>query len=206
MFKKTIISFTVLITAILFSTGAAFASDGANHTVKKGEYLWLLAFSYGVPIQELIETIQLLNPKLIYPEQKIWVPQAKAQSLQPVSRGQLRPSWADVELMARVVMAESRGESYTGQVGVAAVILNRLNSSKFPNTISGVINQSGAFQPVDNGSLWWGYPSQTAFNAVQDAVNGYDPTGGALYFGTSASWYIRQRNITIQIGNHIFAR
>lgn len=207
MFKKAIFSLMLILCVFAF-TGAAFASGGVTHTVTKGEYLWLLGITYGVPVQEVIEANQLVNPELIYPGQKIWIPQAKAKTdpQQQISRGSSRFAWADIELMARVVMAESQGEPYKGQVGVAAVLLNRLYSPKFPNSLSDVIYQPGAFQPVDNGSLWWGYPSQTAFDAVQEALNGNDPTGGALYFGTSNSWYIWQRTVTARIGNHIFAR
>jgi N-acetylmuramoyl-L-alanine amidase len=206
MFKKKIFLFTLLVAAIQFSTGAAFASDGVNHTVKKGEYLWLIAVSYGVPVQEIIDANQLLNPELIYPEQKIWVPQAKTEAPQQVSRSKTRIAWTDIELMARVVMAESRGEPYKGQVGVAAVILNRLKDQRFPKTISGIIYEPYAFQPVDNGSLWWDYPSEQQFDAVRDAINGNVPTYGAVFFATYWSPFIWTKNETIQIGNHVFAR
>lgn len=206
MFRKVIFVFTLLAVVFLIA-GGAYASDGVKHTVKRGEYLWLLGIHYGVPVQEIIHANQLANPDLIFPEQKIWIPMGNGQpSQQQISRGQERPSGADIELMARVVMAESRGEPYVGQVGVAAVLLNRLNDPRFPKTISGVIYQPGAFEPVDNGLLLRSYPSQQQFNAVRDAIDGYDPTGGALYFSTPSSSFIWTRKITAQIGNHIFAR
>lgn len=207
MLKKAIFSLTLILCVLAF-TGAAFASGGVTHTVKKGEYLWLLAVTYGVPVQEVIEANQLVNPDLIYAGQRIWIPQAKAKTAQQqqVSRGSSRIAWADIELMARVVMAESRGESYKGQVGVAAVILNRLKDSRFPKTISEIIYEPYAFEPVANGSLWWGYPSQQQFDAVRDAINGYDPTYEAVYFATSGSPFIWTKSKTVQIGNHVFAR
>lgn len=112
----------------------------------------------------------------------------------------------DMTLMARAVYGEARGEPYEGQVAVAAVILNRLRDSKFPNTISGVIFQPRAFTAVDDGQIWL-EPDQTAYRAVQDAVNGWDPTNGALYYfnpDTATSAWIWSRPQIKRIGKHIF--
>lgn len=115
---------------------------------------------------------------------------------------------ADQELLAKLVYAEARGESYKGQVAVAAVVLNRVSSSSFPNTISGVIYQTGAFSCVSNGSIN-NTPNDTAVRAALDAMNGWDPTNGCLYYynpgKTSDSW-IRTRTVVTVIGNHYFAR
>ena len=115
---------------------------------------------------------------------------------------------ADQKLLARLVYAEARGESYKGQVAVAAVVLNRVSSSSFPNTISGVIYQTGAFSCVSNGSIN-NTPNDTAVRAALDAMNGWDPTNGCLYYynpgKTSDSW-IRTRTVVTVIGNHYFAR
>lgn len=115
---------------------------------------------------------------------------------------------ADRKLLAKLVYAEARGESYKGQVAVAAVVLNRVSSSSFPNTISGVIYQTGAFSCVSNGSIN-NTPNETAVRAALDAMNGWDPTNGCLYYynpgKTSDSW-IRTRTVVTVIGNHYFAR
>lgn len=115
---------------------------------------------------------------------------------------------SDHRLLAKLVYAEARGESYKGQVAVAAVVLNRVASSSFPNTISGVIYQSGAFSCVSNGSIN-NTPSSEAIRAALDAMNGWDPTNGCLYYYnpklTSDSW-IRTRTVVTVIGNHSFAR
>ena len=114
---------------------------------------------------------------------------------------------ADHRLLSKLVYAEARGESYKGQVAVAAVVLNRVESASFPNTISGVIYQSGAFSCVSNGSIN-NTPNSTAIRAALDALNGWDPTGGCLYYynpnKTSDTW-IRTRTVKTVIGNHYFA-
>ena len=114
---------------------------------------------------------------------------------------------SDLNLLAKCVYAEARGESYVGQVAVAAVILNRVKSASFPNSISGVIYQPYAFTCVSDGQINLS-PNQTAFNAAQDALNGWDPTYGAIYYynpKTATSNWIRSRSTTITIGKHVFA-
>ena len=115
---------------------------------------------------------------------------------------------ADQYLLARLVYAEARGESYKGKVAVAAVALNRVRSSSFPNTISGVIYQSNAFESVSNGSINK-KPDSDCLRAAREAMNGWDPTGGCLYFYNAAqvstgSW-IKSRVVKTVIGNHSFA-
>lgn len=114
----------------------------------------------------------------------------------------------DIKLMSNAVYGESRGEPYEGQVAVAAVILNRVESSSFPNTVSGVIFQPGAFTAVADGQIWL-TPNKTAENAVMDAINGWDPTGNALYYfnpATATSKWIWSRPQIKQIGKHIFCK
>lgn len=117
-------------------------------------------------------------------------------------------SSSDVYLLARCVYGEARGESYKGQVAVAAVVLNRVKSSSFPNTISGVIYQPGAFSVVADGQINL-TPNDTALKAARDAMNGWDPTGGCLYYynpaKTSNKW-ILSRPIMMRIGNHVFCK
>ena len=115
---------------------------------------------------------------------------------------------SNLNLISRFVYAEARGEPYTGQVAVAAVILNRVKSSLFPNTVSGVVYQSGAFTCVSDGQINLS-PDATAKKAAQDAINGWDPTYGALYYfnpNTATSAWIWSRPMTITIGNHRFCK
>jgi len=114
------------------------------------------------------------------------------------------------ELLARIVHAESKGEPYLGQVAVAAVILNRIDSPDFPNTLAGVIYQPGAFEPVSNGNINQPVPNDaSARKAAREALNGYDPTGGCLYFfnpDTATSKWIWSKPIVKTIGKHHFAK
>ncbi|AGA58160.1 spore cortex-lytic enzyme [Thermobacillus composti KWC4] len=112
----------------------------------------------------------------------------------------------DIRLMANAVYGEARGEPYEGQVAVAAVILNRVKSPNFPDTVSGVIFQPGAFTAVADGQIWL-TPNETARKAVIDAANGWDPTGGCLYYfnpETATSKWIWTRPQVKRIGKHIF--
>ena len=116
-------------------------------------------------------------------------------------------SSSDLNLLARCVYAEARGEPYTGQVAVAAVVLNRVKSASFPNTISGVIYQPYAFTAVDDGQINL-TPNSTAYKAAQDALNGWDPTYGCLYYynpATATSSWIWSRKTVVTIGKHTFA-
>ncbi|PSL41445.1 N-acetylmuramoyl-L-alanine amidase [Planomicrobium soli] len=121
----------------------------------------------------------------------------------PLTRGMIEK----VHRMARVVHGEARGESYTGQVAVAAVILNRVDSPHFPNTISNVIFQRNAFTAVNDGQYWL-TPNASAYRAVKDAMLGWDPSSGATYYYNPAhvsdNW-IFSRTVIKQIGKHHFA-
>lgn len=114
---------------------------------------------------------------------------------------------SDVELLAHCVYGEARGEPYVGKVAVAAVVLNRVKSSSFPNTISGVIYQDGAFTCVSDGQLYL-TPDEDAYRAARDALNGWDPTYGCLYYynpATAVSAWIWSREVRLTIGAHSFA-
>ena len=114
----------------------------------------------------------------------------------------------NVNLLAHLINGEARGESYTGQVAVGAVVLNRVRSSSFPNTISGVIYQPGAFTAVSDGQI--NKPVvQSCVNAARDAMNGWDPSGGALYYynpAVATSSWIWSRPVVARIGNHVFCK
>ena len=113
----------------------------------------------------------------------------------------------DRYLLAQVIYAEARGESYTGQVAIAAVVLNRVEDSRFPNTIAGVIYQPWAFTAVNDGQINL-EPNQKAYQAADDALNGWDPTYGAVYYynpqTATSKWIFTTKKVT-QIGKHVFA-
>lgn len=128
--------------------------------------------------------------------------------MQSSSSGSSSSNSSNVNLMAKAIYGEARGESYTGQVAVGAVIMNRVRSSKFPNTIAGVIYQSGAFDAVSDGQINL-QPDATARKAAQDAINGWDPTYGAIYYfnpNTATNKWIWSRPMTVTIGKHRFCK
>ncbi len=116
-------------------------------------------------------------------------------------------SSSDLYLLARTIYAEGRGEPYTGQVAIGAVVMNRIRSSQFPNTVAGVVYQKHAFTAVSDGQINL-TPNETAMKAARDAMNGWDPTGGALYYYNPAvatsSWIFDRQTVTV-IGKHVFA-
>ena len=114
----------------------------------------------------------------------------------------------DLNLLARIIHGEARGEPYNGMVGVAAVVLNRVANPNFPSTVAGVIYQKGAFDAVSDGQINL-TPSTQAYNAARDALNGWDPTGGAIYYfnpATATNKWIWSRPHTITIGRHRFCK
>lgn len=128
--------------------------------------------------------------------------------MQSSSSGSSSSNSSNVNLLARAIYGEARGESYTGQVAVGAVIMNRVKSSKFPNTIAGVIYQRGAFDAVSDGQINL-TPDATARKAAQDALNGWDPTYGAIYYfnpNTATNDWIWSRPMTVTIGKHRFCK
>ena len=122
------------------------------------------------------------------------------------SSGNYGYSQSEIDLLARTISAESRGEPYEGQVAVGAVILNRVEHPSFPNTIAGVVYQKGAFSCVDDGQI--NQPvAESSKRAARDALNGWDPSGGCIYYYnpvTATSKWIRSRPIMLTIGKHVF--
>lgn len=117
-------------------------------------------------------------------------------------------SSSDLYLLAKCIYAEARGEPYIGQVAIGAVVLNRVESSSFPNTIAGVIYQPYAFTAVSDGQINL-EPNDTAYKAARDALNGWDPTNGCIYYynpSTATSAWIWSRPIMLSIGRHNFAK
>lgn len=114
----------------------------------------------------------------------------------------------DYNLLARIISAESRGEPYLGQVAVGAVVLNRVEHPSFPDTVSGVIYQNGAFSCLNDGQFYKAV-AESAYTAARDALNGLDPSGGAIYYynpKTATSQWIRSRPVITTIGDHVFCK
>lgn len=125
---------------------------------------------------------------------------------QPAAAASGTYSQNDVMVLAKMIYGEARGESYVGQVAVGAVILNRVRDKKFPDSVYSVCFQPGAFDAVRDGQYYM-EPNQSSINAAKAAINGWDPTYGALYYwnpATATSKWIWSRKIVTQIGKHVF--
>lgn len=183
-----------------------------RHRVTSGETLWRISQNYGTTVAAIAGASGISNTNLIYPGQILTIPvDGEGSTTRPPSSGIIL-SAADRDLFARLVHSEAAGEPYTGQVAVAASVLNRVKDSRYPGTVRRVILQvvNGYYQysPVLDGRIY--IPAnQTAFNAVGDALNGSDPSLGATGFynprKTSNQW-VRQQPVTTVIGNHVFFR
>ncbi|MEW6448816.1 MAG: LysM peptidoglycan-binding domain-containing protein [Bacillota bacterium] len=190
-------------TTVIYPGQILTIPDGANlYTVKPGDSLYKIARRYGLSYQELMR-FNGLSSERIYPGQVLRIPPAP----QTVSRGGL--SRSDFDLLARLIRAEAESEPHIAKVGVGAVILNRVKDSRFPNTIPGVIYQvvNGyyQFEPVANG--WINRPaSPDSVRAAEEALGGWDPTKGALYFyGSGATnWFVRSLPVACVLGGLTF--
>lgn len=185
-----------------------------TYTVCGGDTLWLIAQRHKVTVPELLTVNKIAQPHHIEVGQRIIIPTGAAVPVtSPVaSRGSGSYSAAELDLLARLVRAEAGGESFKGQVAVAASVLNRVRSSLYPSTVTGVINQvvGGYYQysPVLDGKIKQP-ANDSARRAVQEALTGADPSLGALGFynprKTSNQW-VRSKAVTTTIGNHVFFR
>lgn len=173
-----------------------------------GYYTGAVDGIYGSKTVEAVKYFQRKNKLVV--DGKAGPKTLKAMGITEQSSGSATDSYsnADVMLLARLIYGEARGESYVGQVAVGAVVMNRIRSSSFPNTMSGVIYQRYAFTAVDDGQINL-TPNETAKKAAKDALNGWDPTYGSLYYynpRTATSAWIFTRPVTVTIGNHVFAK
>ena len=186
-----------------------------RHRVVPGDTVWLIAQKYGSTVAAIAGASQLSNPALIYPGQILSLAPSAVGGGGPVSSPPSRGDWlsqADIDLFARLVHAESAGEPYLGQVAVAATVLNRVKDSRYPNSLRGVIMEISAgcyqYSPVLDGRI--NLPaSAAAYRAVEEALNGADPSGGATGFYNPAktnNLWVRMQPVTITIGNHVFFR
>jgi spore germination cell wall hydrolase CwlJ-like protein len=157
----------------------------------------------------LLLQVQSAGQKLASGENTGFKLELQAESLADEPEQELRyqPSDEELTLLARAVYSEARGEQFNGQVAVAAVILNRMEDPQFPDDVAGVIFQPQAFTAVSDGQFWM-EPDQTAYQAVEEALDGNDPSSGALYYYnpvTATSWWIFTRPTITRIGRHLFA-
>lgn len=195
-FKKGVIATLALGTMIsilpMNNTEAA-----TNYTVKTGDSLYKIGQTYGVPVLQL-QSINQLDSSLIYPGQQLTIPKQISEQ--------------ELDLLARLVNAEAKGEPYAGKVAVATVVLNRVDHPDFPNTITEVINDKDhgyyAFTPVANGQI--NLPADLeSVKAVKEALAFRGQGNGSIFFynpKTSTSDYVATREVTITIGNHVFAK
>jgi len=213
--SKIVPAFSVMVVAVTIAlsvfTGYSAAGETARtgtqlsyYTVCKGDTLSGIAGEYQVPVRELMKA-NGLNSSLIRPGQVLAIP---GNQTEEGSRGISRE---ELLLLAKLIHAEARGESFDGQVAVGAVILNRLDSPHFPKTIPEVIYQKTRrlyqFSPVADGSINL-EPDEKALRAAKEALLGRDPTGGALFFynpAISRDQWIRTIPVITRIGNHVFA-
>ncbi|MGI8316328.1 cell wall hydrolase [Halobacillus mangrovi] len=193
MLKRLLITGLTIACALSFSTPAHAHAQQNVHTVQKGESLYKIANKYGISAQQL-QAVNDKNSTMIYPGETLELPVMLDES--------------EKDLLARLVEAEAKGESYAGKVAVATVVLNRVESDRFPDTLYNVIYDGIQFSPVLNGTI--NNPaSQESKKAVQEALNyqGFDRE--SLFFynpGKASSDYLSNQEVTTVIGNHVFLR
>ncbi len=172
-----------------------------TYQVQRGDTLYWIATAHDMTVDEL-KALNGLDSEVIRPGQILTVSVATVKEY-PVG---VKLSDQEVKWLAQMIHAEARGEPYIGQVAVGAVIINRLKSPQFPNTMYGVLFQPNAFQPIRNGSFFR-EPSEMAMRAAYEALMGHDPTNGALYFFNprqSNDRWMHSRPATVTIGQHRF--
>lgn len=174
-----------------------------TYVVKPGDSLWNISQRYGVSVGDIQRANNLGTNTILLVGQRLQMPNTTSPSTVPHY-----VSTEELNLLARTVFSEARGEPYVGQVAVAAVVLNRVADSRFPNTIWGVVYEPWQFEPVVNGDIYL-QPNAEAYRAAQDALNGYDPTYGAVFFYNPSkvehSW-LGARPVITRIGGHVFLR
>jgi len=197
---------------LIIPASTSNSSGSRVHVVSKGETLYKIASWYGTTVNAIKQANNYWSD-IIKPGQKLIIPTGASGSHGSASTLSSRDwsgrlSRSDIYLLAKLIYAEARGEPYEGQVAVGAVVLNRIKSPDFPNTVAGVIYQPLAFTAVSDGQIYL-EPDSTALKAAEDAASGWDPSGGALYYYNPAmaqSKWIWSRPVIKKIGNHVFAK
>ncbi|WP_223591722.1 cell wall hydrolase [Neobacillus bataviensis] len=195
-FKKLVIAAGLILSMSAFTVNGKTEAATTTHKIQSGETYWKIAKGFGVPLNSLMAAN---HSKPLYTGQNMLIPNSPYTA-------------AEKDLMARLVRAEAVGEPYAGKVAVATVILNRVKSPDFPNTVRGVIYQIAnghyAFTPVQNGQI--NQPADYASKrAVNEAIAFSGKGNGSLFFynpKTAQSQWILSRQVTVTIGNHRFAR
>lgn len=173
-----------------------------TYTVQNGDSIYKIALKFKTTVDK-IKQVNSLASNYIYIGQKLNIPINGYE----YSEKRLDISEGELELLARAVYSEARGEPYEGQVAIAAVIINRVLHPLFPNTIEGVVFQPWQFTAVHDGQFWL-HPNQQAYKASNAALDGWDPTDGAIYYynpDTATSRWVFYRTVIVKIGNHYFA-
>lgn len=177
-----------------------FEGEEIVHKVKSGETIPNLARTYGVKEEQILSRNGLDHNALLIPDQIVFIPSQTFRMIFAVNK--------ELELLARIIAAEARGESLEGQIAVGAVILNRVKDPRFPNTITEVVFQKNQFEVVSTGVYLTVPVPELSKRAAQEALRGRDPTGGALFFYNpklvSNARYFESRTKAIEIGNHLF--
>ncbi len=221
--RTMVMTAALIITALMIGSVAASANEASQNTntqssvktgsvevsyrVQEGDNLSSIAYKHQVAVRELMRA-NSLSDSLIRPGDVLQIPEGLSYEGR-LSRGVVPRE--ELMLLARLIHAEARGESFEGQVAVGAVILNRISSPYFPKTIPEVIMQKNnrvyQFSPVEDGSINL-EPDEKAFKAAEQALSGKDPTGGALFFynpDISRDRWILTLPVVTKIGNHVFA-
>ncbi len=221
---RAFLAFMLALTVLIFSIYVQRENEASVYTLSKigsrgnevrqiqkklkelGHYKGSVDGIYGTATQKAVKSFQkscgitadgIAGPKTL-----------KYLGLSPSSDSSGAYSGSDINLLAKLIAAEARGESYTGQVAVGAVVLNRVSHSSFPDTIAGVIYQKGAFSCV-NDSNWSVAPNSTSLKAARDCINGWDPSGGAIYYynpAKTSNSFMHSRPVITTIGRHVFCR
>lgn len=192
---------------LTITSGSTVTVSSSSYQVKSGDTLYLIAKKYGITVDAL-KKANGISGSYLWVGQTLKIPTSSKSNSSSNSIYNL--SQSDIDLLARLVRAESEGEPYLGQVAVAASILNRLKDPRYPNTVPGIVYQvdNGRYQysPVLDGRINLA-PTSSAYKAVQDALTGWDPSNGANGFFNPArtnSQWVRSHPVTARIGNHVF--
>lgn len=184
----------------LIIDGNAKNTPGGNYTVKSGDSLYKIAVAYGTSVSALKEKNGLTADR-------VYVGQVLCTTGQ--CNGSSSLSEAEIYQLAKMIYAEARGESYTGQVAVGAVIMNRIESNQFPNTLTEVLYQKNQFTAINDGQFDALSPDSTAMSAAYDAAAGVDPTKDSLFYWNpqkASNAFLNAKTILVTIGNHVFAK